>query len=183
VALRPFEPSDAAALTEACQDREISRWTASVPWPYGPEEAQAWLSTHPDLWASGRAAPFAIAEAATNALLGSCGLHDVDRSLGQGQVGYWVAAPARNRGVATAAVRLASAWGFAEFGLAQIDLITMEGNETSDRVASAAGYRLVSVLDEVPTVLDASVTFTGHHWARRVDAAPAARCLIGLPRS
>jgi RimJ/RimL family protein N-acetyltransferase len=55
-------------------------------------------------------------------------------------VGYWVAAPARGRGVAVRAVRLLCAWGFEARGLPRIQLHTLPGNVASERVAERAGF-------------------------------------------
>jgi RimJ/RimL family protein N-acetyltransferase len=70
----------------------------------------------------------------------------LDRGDGSCEVGYWVARPARGRGVATRAVRLLSAWGLRELGLDRIELLVIEGNDASCRVAEAAGYRREGLL-------------------------------------
>ncbi len=57
-----------------------------------------------------------------------------------GEVGYWLAAPARGRGVATRAVRLLCAWAFEELSLARIQLHTLPGNVASERLAERAGF-------------------------------------------
>jgi RimJ/RimL family protein N-acetyltransferase len=66
VCLRPPELRDVPAITEACQDAEIGRWTR-VPRPYRKEHARAWIEAQPE-------------EAAVG-LLGSVGLVEAD--LGQ----------------------------------------------------------------------------------------------------
>ena len=45
--LRPPKPEDAEAVTAACQDPEIQRWTL-VPSPYRREHAEAWLASAPE---------------------------------------------------------------------------------------------------------------------------------------
>ena len=42
--LRPKRPADAEAITAACQDPEIPRWTF-VPSPYSLEDARAFLES------------------------------------------------------------------------------------------------------------------------------------------
>jgi hypothetical protein len=44
--LRPPLPGDAEAVTAACQDPAIQRWTL-VPSPYRREHAEAWLGGAP----------------------------------------------------------------------------------------------------------------------------------------
>ena len=43
--LRPKRPDDADALTAACQDPEISRWTL-VPSPYTRADANRFIAVH-----------------------------------------------------------------------------------------------------------------------------------------
>ena len=49
------------------------------------------------------------------------------------EVGYWVAAPARGRGLAARAVRLVSPWALGELGLRQLEIIAHEDNAASLR--------------------------------------------------
>lgn len=49
VTLGYFTLADVPAVTTACQDPEISRWTASIPWPYEEDHARGWIATHETL--------------------------------------------------------------------------------------------------------------------------------------
>ena len=92
--LRPFRPSDAPAVLAACQDAAIQRWT-TAPSPYSEGDAVAFLTEiAPAEWAADTDTPFAISGAATGRLLGSIGVHRVDRRHGSAEVGYWVASRA-----------------------------------------------------------------------------------------
>jgi RimJ/RimL family protein N-acetyltransferase len=128
-------------MVEACQDPEIPRWT-NVPSPYGEEHAREFIAHG----VPGRQYDLqrAIVDAASDELLGSIGMWTVQE--GVGEVGYWVAAPARGRGVATRAVRLLVAWGFESRSYARIQLHTLPGNEPSERVADRAGFTREGVL-------------------------------------
>lgn len=133
--LRPWRESDIPAIARACQDPEIPRWT-NVPSPYTEEHARDFV-TH---GVPGRAydLQLAIVDAESDEPLGSIGLF-ANRE-GVGEVGYWVAAPARGRGVAVRALRLVVAWGFEERRYARIQLHTLPGNTASERVAEKAGF-------------------------------------------
>ncbi|MGP8058072.1 MAG: GNAT family N-acetyltransferase [Acidimicrobiales bacterium] len=169
VTARPFTPDDVDEVTEACQDPEIARWTSSIPWPYRTEHARDWIATHPREWASGRSAPFAVVEAASGRLLGSTGLHDIDRPRAEAKIGYWVAAWARGRGVATRSVRLVTRWAFSELGLVYLDLLTKVGNVASERVAARAGYRCAGVVTGVPGALEPTTRFDARRWTITAD--------------
>jgi RimJ/RimL family protein N-acetyltransferase len=140
IALREFESTDVAALVAACQDPEIPRFTL-VPSPYTEEHARAWLRRVADGRAAGARMTFAIVDApAGDALLGAAGLNVIDHAQRTADVGYWLAAPARGRGVATRAVELIAAWSFDTLGLARLELRAQEHNHASRAVAGRAGF-------------------------------------------
>jgi RimJ/RimL family protein N-acetyltransferase len=140
IALRRWTPADVSALVEACQDPEIPRWTL-VPSPYDETDAHAYLRRVADGWDDGVRATFAVVGAADHgALLGSAGLQAIDWERRAADVGYWVAAPARGRGVATRAVELLAGWAFGVLGIERLDLRANAGNAASRAVAQRAGF-------------------------------------------
>jgi RimJ/RimL family protein N-acetyltransferase len=144
-ALRPWRDADLDPLVEACQDREIVRWTR-VPISYGRADARAYLRQRYDAAFAGLTAPFAIVAAPDGHLLGSISLLRFAWEHARGEVGYWLAVPARGHGHATRAVRLVCRWGFAALGLQRIDLLAATGNPASQRVAERAGFTREAVL-------------------------------------
>jgi RimJ/RimL family protein N-acetyltransferase/ADP-ribose pyrophosphatase YjhB (NUDIX family) len=136
-ALRPFAPGDAEALVDACQDPAIQRWTR-VPAPYGPEDAAAFLGSAAAGWESGERATFAIVSTEGGALLGAVGL--LVRPPGLAELGYWLTASARGKGIATRAVRLAAAWAMEAAALERIELQIAPDNAASIRVAERSGF-------------------------------------------
>ena len=144
VRLRSPQPTDLAEVVEASQDSEAVRWT-TVPQPYGPAEAEAFLSTIEDGWTSGRSAIFVI----TTAEHGDryCGAIDLRLDDDQGgEVGFAVAPWARGAGVCTDALRLICRWGFDTLGLGRIEWLAHIGNDASRRVAEKVGFTYEGVL-------------------------------------
>ncbi len=148
VTLRSFTLDDVPAVTAACQDPEISRWTANIPWPYEDEHARTWISAHDAQWERGEGAELAVTAAADGRLLGALALHPFDWDRRSASVGYWVVASERGQGVATRAVRLAVNWAFQTVSLVAVGLVTMIGNVASERVAEKAGFRMVEELSD-----------------------------------
>jgi RimJ/RimL family protein N-acetyltransferase len=144
-ALRAWRDSDLPGLVEACQDHEIVRWTR-VPAAYGEADARAYLRQRYDAAFAGLTAPFAVVDAADRHLLGSISLMRFSWENARGEVGYWLARPARGHGHATRAVRLICAWGFAALRLERIDLMAATGNPASQHVAERAGFTREAVL-------------------------------------
>jgi RimJ/RimL family protein N-acetyltransferase len=142
--LRPWRDSDVAAVTAACQDPEIARWTR-VPENYSESDARAFLLYRYDSLLAGSTAPFAITSP-DDRLLGSVSLLRLEWRHLRGEVGYWLAREGRGHGHATRAVRLIAAWGFASLGLERIDLFAATGNRPSQLVAERCGFTREAVL-------------------------------------
>ena len=144
--LSTLGPDDIDALIAACQDPDIPRYT-SVPSPFGRDEAQQLVAKTAAGWASGEHLVWGIRHGA--ALMGVVGLYRVD-GRGSGELGYWLAASARGRGILTEAARTALDWGFAPAdaggaGLHRIEWHAVVGNDASARVAQTLGFRFEGV--------------------------------------
>ncbi|MDE3044644.1 MAG: GNAT family N-acetyltransferase [Acidobacteriota bacterium] len=167
ITLRRLHEDDALAVTRACQDVDLVRWTASITHPYLERNARAWLAGQPAKWEEGRTAGLAIVDAASQEFLGNFSIAQVDWSARRASVGYWVAAWARGRGVATRATLLGSAWALNVLGLNELGLETMIGNVASERVAQKSGYEFVNEELAVRVAIRPDRTFDLKHWRRR----------------
>jgi RimJ/RimL family protein N-acetyltransferase len=136
--LRPWHPSDAAAVLAVCQDPEIARWV-TIPQPFLPADADAFIENARGMWRDGTGAPFAIVDASTGRLLGAVTRFGPDGH--QATFGLWLAPAARGRGVGTRALRLVSDWTFATTGAIRLDAYIMVGNEASNRMTERAGFQ------------------------------------------
>ena len=120
VSLRRFTLDDVAAVTRACQDPEIPRWTAGIPDPYEEHHARGWIMLHDAFWSKEGRAAFAFCDARNGELLGSMALGEVDFTARSAVAGYW-AAP----GLVTA-VRRPEPWPWRVVGA-----LTCSGSEWS----------------------------------------------------
>ena len=138
VLLRPWTLDDVPAVTAACRDPEIPRWTV-VPVDYQEHHAIEFISSREADRAAGRELTFAVVDR-DNRVLGAIGISNFDWADLKAEIGYWVAPQARNRGVGTRAVRLLSRWAIEELGLERIELFAHPENQASLRLALRAGY-------------------------------------------
>jgi RimJ/RimL family protein N-acetyltransferase len=137
VRLRSWRADDAPAIHAACQDPDIQRWT-TVPVPYGPADAEDFLSRRvPEARARGGAA-FAVEDLADRSLAGSAAL--LQLVAGVGEIGYWVAPSARRRGLGADALVTLSSWAFAHAGAHRLELLIEPGNHASRALAARAGF-------------------------------------------
>jgi RimJ/RimL family protein N-acetyltransferase len=137
--LRPWTEDDVSALVVACNDPEIPRWIPFIPAPYTREDALAFVR--------GEVVPDECSLAITDdgTLVGSIGI-SVNSQGYRGRIGYWVAAPARGRGVCAGALRLLARAAFDELGLQRLELITDPDNDASQRCAEKVGFRREGVM-------------------------------------
>jgi len=137
LALRAWSESDVRGLVEGCSDPLTARYT-SVPIPYTPEDARRFIS----FGRSQTTLPLAVVSGDDDTqVLGAVGLHAVSLTRRRSEIGYWTAPWARGQGVAQTALELLSSWALGPLGLERLDLYAEPENESSQRVATRAGYK------------------------------------------
>ncbi len=86
-------------------------------------------------------------------LVGGVSIRIAGDEAAAGEVGYWVAAPARGRGIAPRALDAVCVWAFRlprTRPLERLELIHAVGNQASCRVADKTGFALSTVLPPLP---------------------------------
>jgi RimJ/RimL family protein N-acetyltransferase len=147
VTLRPWQEGDAAAIVPVLNEPAIALFLDRVPQPYTVDDARWYIDWTAQGWRDGSGAAFAVCLAGTDEPVGSMGIRWDDLNEGVAEVGYWVAATVRGRGVATAALRLIARWAFtAAPELARLQLRADVTNAASNRVAEKAGFTREGVL-------------------------------------
>jgi RimJ/RimL family protein N-acetyltransferase len=140
VSLRPLHDGDVQALVAGLCDPEIARWLPNIPQPYSAADARAFIAAAQTWRRTGGEASFAIADP-DDTCIGVAGVRPSERPPA---VGYWVAAAARGRGIASAATSALTGWAFHTFGCERIGLHAEVANEASCRVAEKCGFVRVS---------------------------------------
>lgn len=139
IVLRRWRHSDLPAVADASTDPYIPAIT-SVPAIYSEEEGLAWLRRQEAHLDRGTAYPFAVSERLESIALGFLGLFiSADDCW---EAGYWVRPSARGRGIAAAALRLATGWARDHARARCIELQIEPWNVASRRIAERAGYVL-----------------------------------------
>ncbi|MCW0212713.1 MAG: GNAT family N-acetyltransferase [Pseudonocardia sp.] len=171
VTLRAHLPADAVELAVTAADPATRRWTG-LPHPYPGSAADRWIGvTAPQHWRERTAFPFAIevTDGGVPRFAGNLALQPGPPP----EIGYLLAPWARGRGIMSRAVRLATAWGFAEAGLPVLHWMAQAGNLASLRVAHACGFTFDG---ERPLALEhRGVLVDSWHASLRPGDAPAPR--------
>lgn len=158
VALRPWAADDAPALVAAWADPAIAA-QATVPVTGDLAAAQAWIGG-----AAARAAADLSVDLVVDALdpatgrpagevRGEVGLARLTVGSGgrrrtEWEVGWWIAAPHRGRGLATAAARLLVRWAQEEAGVGRVVARIARGSTASEAVARHLGLARAGAWDD-----------------------------------
>jgi RimJ/RimL family protein N-acetyltransferase len=142
--LRPWDRRDVPAMTAACQDPEIPRWTV-VPHHYTERHARDFISQTGAELAAGREIAMAVVDA-EDRVLGAVGMSNFDWADRKGEIGYWMAPEARRRGMGARATRMLAEWAVSTLGLERVELLANPDNEASQRLAERAGFTREGVL-------------------------------------
>ena len=136
--LRPLRASDAGPITLHASDERVARMTTSIPHPFPPGTADAFIEGT----LSGRRGEDAWAIDATPSdgeeLIGVIGYE-----LKTGELGYWVGPPYWNVGYVTEALVALVTHLFRTRGLERIDAPVFADNAASAAVVTKAGFREV----------------------------------------
>lgn len=135
--LRPGWPEDAPALAHAIGDEAIVRNLARVPWPYGVEQAEAFLAG-PRAQNECSLLIFRRTHGAPQ-LIGSVGMRQGPD--GAHELGYWISRPHWGLGYATEAAEAVVAIARDGWRLKQLSASHFLDNPASGRVLEKLGFR------------------------------------------
>lgn len=136
LALRPWRLSDAPAVLQAFSDDDIVRWHTRRM--QTAEQAEDWIEGTHNAWTKEESCNWALVDVANDEVLGRCVLH-TQLTYGSAEIGYWLLARARGRGVATRATIAATRWAHG-FGFHRIELEHSTLNLASHAVARRSGF-------------------------------------------
>lgn len=154
--LRTFKLSDAERIAELVGDKEVSRWTANIPYPYSKADAEAWIKMTED---NNDKYPFAVE--LNNQIVACVSFWPYgDDAL---EIGYWVGKEYWGKGIATEAVRmLLSSDHFSD--VSKVVAKTMAENKGSQKVLLKCGFEFV----ETCTVLTKGKKVSGNFYTKNI---------------
>ena len=148
VRLVPVSTRHARDIQALASDEAIARWT-TIPHPYPPDGAVAFIDRAQRMRARAAHATFAVCEAG-GGFLGVAALVRDEKLPARAELGYWIGRPFWGRGYATAAARWLLVHGFERMGLDAVVARCFVINEASARVIEKLGFRFAS-LEASPT--------------------------------
>jgi [ribosomal protein S5]-alanine N-acetyltransferase len=138
--LRPFMPSDAAAVQLLAGNYEVAKTTLSLPHPYPDGAAELWIDFRRDAAKQGHGYTFAIINKENDFLLGSISLN-ITSEHRRAELGYWLGPPYWGNGYTTEAAARVLQFGFSELNLNKIYAAAMVKNPASARIMIKLGMK------------------------------------------
>jgi RimJ/RimL family protein N-acetyltransferase len=148
--LRPWAEQDIPAMVKAHRDPVMRQWLRH---PVGAaDEARRVIRARNADARAGAGFSFAVLLAESEVpgdLVGSVSIRGLSDAAAGGEVGYWITAPARGRGIAARALDAVCEWAFSMTRprpLERLELLHSVGNHASCRVGEKAGFTFSAVL-------------------------------------
>jgi RimJ/RimL family protein N-acetyltransferase len=132
--------ADIAVIAEYCKDPVFEQYL-TTPWPYTLDDARYFVDQHvPQGWRGGYESTWAIRSATADELLGVIGYRTAHNDIG-----FWLGAPHRGKGIMPSAVRLVTAKLFDSRATTQVTWECVVGNLASLSVARTCGFTYTGV--------------------------------------
>ena len=139
--LRPPAEKDVVAIFNACQDPLIPRFT-TVPANYTMAHALDYVQRVPVSIELKRELPFVIEFGVGDdkEFAGVISFHTISIENHRAEIGYWMHAPMRGKGIGTIAAKMITNYGFTTMGLRRIEAAVDVDNSASQKLLMRAGY-------------------------------------------
>jgi len=138
--LRRFALADAPDVQRLAGERDIARYTLSIPHPYADGMAEQWIGSHDERLASGQGTAFAITLRSGGLLIGAIGL-EINQEHHRAELGYWIGKPYWGQGYCTDAARAVVRFAFEDLKLNRVHASHFSNNPASGRVMQKVGMR------------------------------------------
>ena len=138
--LRPLEATDAEPLARLVdENREyLGRWLPWVAHAHGPEHQLEFIRGTRRQLAEDDGFVCAIVDG--GAVVGTIGLHRIDRANSWTSIGYWLDADRQGRGTMTHATRAVTQYAFEVLGLNRVEIRAAVGNARSAAIPRRLGF-------------------------------------------
>lgn len=147
ITLRPLAEKDILDIYNSCQDPLIPKFTR-VPIDYTMAHAEFFIREKtPQSFIEKSELAFAIdyGNGADKKFAGVISFHSINLPDYVAELGYWISADARGKGVGSTAARVLTNFGFETMGFRRIEAQVDPDNHTSKRLLSSIGYTLEGI--------------------------------------
>src|SRR6056297_1939264 len=143
--LRPFKMGDAPQVAEQAHDKEVSRNTLAIPYPYSVKDGEEWLKIVLKEKRKKYPAQLTFAVEVEGKVAGAISLVHI-RHGHKAELGYWLGKDYRGRKLMSRAIKEVCRFGFNELKLKRITAKVFTFNPASKRVLEKNSFELEGIL-------------------------------------
>lgn len=146
--LRAFRPNDLDALLASLHEsmNSIGHWEDWCTPSYSATDGRHWIAHTRRSWRGvGDQCALAIVDRASDNLIGSVSINQWRAEFRCANLGYWVRRSRQGQGIASRAAHLLAAHALRTPALQRLEIVTIETNLASRRVAEKAGARFEGI--------------------------------------
>ncbi|CAB4790219.1 MAG: GNAT family N-acetyltransferase [Actinobacteria bacterium] len=148
ITLRPIAETDISGIYQGCQDPLIGRFTR-IPADYTMANAEFFVREKtPKSLREKTELSFAIdyGNGSDRVFAGVISFHSMDLPDLVAEIGYWISADVRGKGVGGIATKVLTNFGFETMGFERIEAIVDVENIASQKLLKSSGYTLEGIL-------------------------------------
>lgn len=143
VVCRPYRDGDADVVAKAVAESRPRLLAADMPWVKewdAPDQGAIFVRRCQAKWAAREDLTLGLWERASGAFVGSSGLHRINWSVPNVEIGYWIREGFEGRGLVTEATALIAAFSFGALYAQRVRIRCASGNARSAAVPRRLGF-------------------------------------------
>jgi len=147
--LRKFETSDVEQFVDAIREsaKSVGEWLAWWKADYSEDEALSWFEACEKAIAARSGFDIGVFHKDSDVLIGSIAINRIDTANQIGSLGYWVRESQQGNGYCSLAVNRIKSFGFNELALTRLEIVVLDQNIGSRRVAEKCGAILECIAE------------------------------------
>lgn len=140
--LRRLKDSDDKDIVKNVNNLNVSKWLLVVPCPYKLKDAKEWIKKNKEYWTKKLVTDyvFGIELKEEEKIIGTIGLHHVDRYQGNAEVGYWLGERYWKKGYGSEALKALINFAFKRLKLRRLEVGVFSQNLSSGKLLEKFGF-------------------------------------------
>ncbi|MBN4073842.1 GNAT family N-acetyltransferase [bacterium AH-315-E07] len=143
LSLKPFDKNHVADFVKAVRESAdtVGMWMSWCHAEYPEKEALSWFKACQNNIDNESAYDIGVFLIENDRLVGGISINEINRQNNIGNIGYWTRESFQHQGIASSAVELIKTFGFDTLGLTRLEIVILEDNIISRKVAEKSGAK------------------------------------------
>jgi ribosomal-protein-alanine N-acetyltransferase len=141
--LRDLRMKDVKSIVENVNNLNVSKWVIMVPHPYKLKDAKKWIKdvSKKERGKKRDSYTFGIELKSEKKIIGSIGVHKINKFFETATVGYWLGQKYWRQGYGSEALRVILDFAFRKLKLRRLDATIIKENPSSGKLLEKYGFK------------------------------------------